>query len=149
MKKEPDKPPPTVESPPEPEAPSQDMTQEQAAQTIQKMYRGHYERRVGSHVSIFEHRSPEVDLPCDCLQVAHVCVEGRFVTLDCSKVPRGSRKFIIAGPPASGKGTQCEKVAARFGVVHISTGDLIRAEVRALTCFDVYATYTLQQSLPV
>lgn len=42
-------------------------------------------------------------------------------------------KIIIAGPPAAGKGSQCEKIVAAFGVVHISTGDLLRAEVKAQT----------------
>ena len=37
-------------------------------------------------------------------------------------------KVLIAGPPAGGKGTQCEAIVEKFGVVHISTGDLLRAE---------------------
>eukprot|EP00996_Jenningsia_fusiforme_P002252 NODE_3089_length_1052_cov_42.730808_g2837_i0.p1 GENE.NODE_3089_length_1052_cov_42.730808_g2837_i0~~NODE_3089_length_1052_cov_42.730808_g2837_i0.p1 ORF type:complete len:259 (-),score=34.90 NODE_3089_length_1052_cov_42.730808_g2837_i0:210-986(-) len=43
--------------------------------------------------------------------------------------PYGMR-IMIAGPPASGKGTQCENIAKALGVVHISTGDLLRAEVK-------------------
>lgn len=39
-------------------------------------------------------------------------------------------KVIIAGPPASGKGTQCELVVNKYGLVHVSTGDLLRDEVR-------------------
>lgn len=39
--------------------------------------------------------------------------------------------IIIAGAPCSGKGTQCELLKARYGVVHISTGDLLRAEIAA------------------
>jgi adenylate kinase len=39
-------------------------------------------------------------------------------------------KIIIAGPPASGKGTQCEYIVKKFGVVHISTGDALRDQVR-------------------
>lgn len=31
-------------------------------------------------------------------------------------------KIIIAGAPASGKGTQCEIIKEKFGVVHLSTG---------------------------
>ena len=38
---------------------------------------------------------------------------------------------IIAGAPASGKGTQCTRIVEDFGVVHLSTGDLLRAAVKA------------------
>ena len=47
-------------------------------------------------------------------------------------MPRPLR-LVIAGPPASGKGTQCEHIVRRYGVVHISTGDILRAEVKAGT----------------
>ncbi|XP_054822379.1 adenylate kinase 5, chloroplastic isoform X2 [Prosopis cineraria] len=40
-------------------------------------------------------------------------------------------KVMILGAPASGKGTQCELIVQKFGLVHISTGDLLRAEVAA------------------
>jgi adenylate kinase family enzyme len=36
--------------------------------------------------------------------------------------------FVLGGP-ASGKGTQCEKLIEEFGYTHISTGDLIRSEM--------------------
>jgi adenylate kinase len=39
------------------------------------------------------------------------------------------KHLIIAGPPAGGKGTQCELIAKKYGVVHISTGDVLRAAV--------------------
>ena len=42
-------------------------------------------------------------------------------------------KIIIAGAPASGKGTQCEFIKEKFGVVHLSTGDMLRAAVAAQT----------------
>ncbi|CAM6106059.1 unnamed protein product [Calypogeia fissa] len=42
-------------------------------------------------------------------------------------------KVMIAGAPASGKGTQCELIAEKFGLTHISAGDLLRAEVAAGT----------------
>jgi len=41
--------------------------------------------------------------------------------------------IIIAGAPASGKGTQCEVIKEEFGIVHLSTGDMLRAAVAAGT----------------
>ena len=41
-----------------------------------------------------------------------------------------SPKVIIMGAPASGKGTQCEMLVKALGIIHISTGDLLRAEVK-------------------
>ena len=41
--------------------------------------------------------------------------------------------IVLFGPPGSGKGTQSEKVIAKYGLVHISTGDLLREEVSAQT----------------
>lgn len=38
-------------------------------------------------------------------------------------------KIIICGAPASGKGTQCEMLTEKYGVVHLSTGDMLRAAV--------------------
>ncbi|KAK2450575.1 adenylate kinase family protein [Trifolium repens] len=42
-------------------------------------------------------------------------------------------KVMISGAPASGKGTQCEFIVNKYGLVHISTGDLLRSEVAAGT----------------
>lgn len=42
-------------------------------------------------------------------------------------------RIIIAGGPACGKGTQSELIVKRFGVVHISTGDMLRDAVKAGT----------------
>lgn len=42
-------------------------------------------------------------------------------------------RLIIAGAPASGKGTQCEIIKDKYGVVHLSTGDMLRAAVAAGT----------------
>jgi adenylate kinase len=37
--------------------------------------------------------------------------------------------IILFGPPGSGKGTQSEKLIERYGLKHLSTGDLLRAEI--------------------
>lgn len=42
-------------------------------------------------------------------------------------------KVLLIGPPGSGKGTQGERLADRFGIAHIAAGDLLRAEVEAAT----------------
>jgi adenylate kinase len=41
--------------------------------------------------------------------------------------------FLIFGPPGSGKGTQSVKLAEKFSLVHLSTGDMLRAEIAAGT----------------
>mmetsp|Transcript_7277 Transcript_7277/g.12695 ORF Transcript_7277/g.12695 Transcript_7277/m.12695 type:complete len:394 (+) Transcript_7277:162-1343(+) len=47
-----------------------------------------------------------------------------FVPL--TKRPPG---VIIAGAPASGKGTQCERIREAYGLIHFSSGDMLRAAV--------------------
>ena len=44
---------------------------------------------------------------------------------------KGPMKIIIAGAPAAGKGTQCERIVNELGVVHLSTGDMLRAAVKS------------------
>ena len=41
--------------------------------------------------------------------------------------------LILFGPPGSGKGTQSEKLIARYGLKHLSTGDLLRSEITLQT----------------
>ncbi|HXH04716.1 MAG TPA: adenylate kinase [Candidatus Competibacteraceae bacterium] len=42
-------------------------------------------------------------------------------------------RVVLLGAPGSGKGTQAENIVKRYGIIHISTGDLLRAEVAAGT----------------
>jgi adenylate kinase len=37
--------------------------------------------------------------------------------------------LILFGPPGSGKGTQSDKLMAKYGLVHLSTGNLLREEI--------------------
>jgi adenylate kinase len=42
-------------------------------------------------------------------------------------------RLLLIGAPGAGKGTQAELLAARFGIAHISSGDLLREHVRGMT----------------
>ena len=60
---------------------------------------------------------------------------------------RKTRKIMIAGPPASGKGTQCEKIVEEFNVVHISTGDELRYQVQQGTPLGMEAKRCVQKTM--
>lgn len=48
-------------------------------------------------------------------------------------------RIIFMGPPGAGKGTQAQRVAARYGIPAISTGDIFRSNVSAGTELGVKA----------
>ena len=47
--------------------------------------------------------------------------------------------LILFGPPGSGKGTQSEKLIERYGLKHLSTGDLLRTEISRQTLLGMEA----------
>ncbi|MGB4771327.1 MAG: adenylate kinase [Chitinophagaceae bacterium] len=47
--------------------------------------------------------------------------------------------LILFGPPGSGKGTQSEKLIAQYGFKHLSTGDILRAEIANKTALGMEA----------
>ncbi len=47
--------------------------------------------------------------------------------------------LILFGPPGSGKGTQSEKLISRYGFKHLSTGDILRNEIKNGTALGLEA----------
>jgi adenylate kinase len=41
--------------------------------------------------------------------------------------------IVLFGPPGAGKGTQAEKIIEKYQLIHLSTGDILRAELAAQT----------------
>ncbi|KAJ3000843.1 hypothetical protein HDV02_002306 [Globomyces sp. JEL0801] len=52
--------------------------------------------------------------------------------------------FVLGGP-GSGKGTQCERLAAEFNLVHLSTGDLLREQVSQQTPLGLEAEILMKE----
>ena len=94
------------------------------------------------------------------LQLDYVAmeIENRFIVgfgLDYDQLGRNSKDiyileskteektamkhFLIFGPPGAGKGTQAAKLIDRFGLRHVSTGDLLRREIAAGTALGLQA----------
>lgn len=58
-------------------------------------------------------------------------------------------KIVMLGAPGAGKGTQAKKLAAKYGIPHISTGDIFRANIKNGTELGTKAKVFMDQGLLV
>lgn len=58
-------------------------------------------------------------------------------------------KLILLGAPGAGKGSQATKIAEKYGIAHISTGDALRANIKAGTELGQYAKSFIDKGLLV
>ncbi len=57
--------------------------------------------------------------------------------------------LVLFGPPGCGKGTQSVRLVARYGLIHLSTGDLLRNEIAQQTPLGMQAKKLVDQGLLV
>lgn len=57
--------------------------------------------------------------------------------------------LILFGPPGAGKGTQSEKIIAKYNLIHLSTGDLLRSEIQAGSELGLRAKTLMDQGILV
>lgn len=53
--------------------------------------------------------------------------------------------IVLFGPPGAGKGTQSEKLIAKYNLVHLSTGDIFRANIKGETALGTLAKSYMDQ----
>ena len=58
-------------------------------------------------------------------------------------------KIVMLGAPGAGKGTQAKKIAAKYAIPHISTGDIFRANMKEGTELGLKAKEYISQGLLV
>ncbi|XP_077306671.1 adenylate kinase 4, mitochondrial [Lithobates pipiens] len=58
-------------------------------------------------------------------------------------------RAVILGPPGSGKGTLCQRIAKNFGLQHLSSGNFLRQNIKSSTEAGVLAKQYIEQGLPV
>jgi len=57
--------------------------------------------------------------------------------------------LVLFGPPGAGKGTQSQKLIEKYGLIHLSTGDLLRGEITQGTELGLEAKKLMDQGLLV
>src|ERR1700750_1377246 len=82
--------------------------------------------------------------PCRYLET-HFLVSGGAVPP--ARRNGASMRLVLFGAPGSGKGTQATRLKERLGVPHISTGDLLRAEIKEGTELGLKAKGLMDQGI--
>jgi adenylate kinase len=62
---------------------------------------------------------------------------------------KGMLNLVLFGPPGAGKGTQSQKLIEKFGLIHLSTGDLLRNEIAQGTLLGLEAKKLMDDGLLV
>jgi adenylate kinase len=57
--------------------------------------------------------------------------------------------LVLFGPPGAGKGTQSQKLITKYGLIHLSTGDLLRSEIAQGTELGLEAKKLMDEGLLV
>ena len=57
--------------------------------------------------------------------------------------------LVLFGPPGAGKGTQSQKLIEKYGLIHLSTGDLLRGEISQGTVLGLEAKKLMDQGILV
>lgn len=55
------------------------------------------------------------------------------------------KDYILFGPPGAGKGTQAAKLVEKYNLIHISTGDLLREEIKKGTALGKQAAALIEK----
>jgi len=119
-------------SPPENEEIAKRLVQrsDDTEEKIKIRYR-EFQSHINAIRSSYEDKMICVDGACAPKHVTESIVKGVSHILEKAENQyKGPLRIIIAGAPASGKGTQCEVIKEKYGVVHLSTGDILRAAVK-------------------
>lgn len=95
----------------------------------------------------FQKKSKCIELSSEA-PVAEVYAQAREFFIPPEKLSFKNLVFVLGGP-GSGKGTQCEKLSTTYGYTHISTGDILREEVKNKTAVGLAAQECMQRGAMV
>src|ERR1700748_1398492 len=86
-----------------------------------------------------------VRIPTSALNFKPFCtVPEGFLTLNQLML-----NLVLFGPPGAGKGTQSQKLIEKHGLIHLSTGDLLRGEISQGTVLGLEAKKLMDEGMLV